>query len=294
MAELIEFTSFDEFLSYNEDFIKQQFYSHYYLIRMIEQVLNRQVDVYNSYNIVDGDNKRIMTLHVDGACLIYSNGWNDEMLNLLSEQIDLKKATVNFDFSGNRHLIKQLFQKQNEPFEIFKERLIYQCEELNEIPSDIGGQAELCTFRDFKRLKHLAYEYHLEEYGSKAFRDLNSISDLVEKGIRAETFYLYRDSGIICCMAQLFGKETGYPWIGGFVTEKGQRNKGYASAFLYDLTEMVFNEGFEKCGLVSDATNPASNKVFKRVGYVPIYEYISMHALNPSAYSATGFEVRPL
>ncbi len=285
LPEIIKFESLNEFLKYNKSVIDAHHYKHMYLIKLVEKIYQGEYEVFNMYNIIDKSGLSILCLHVTSHYLLYSFKWTDEMLELLSKQVDLKMATVRFDFTGNKELILQLFKKQNEPFEIFKERIAHQCEELNEITVDIEGSTELCTFKDFKRLTQLAYEYHLEEYGSHAFRDFNSVSNLIEKGIRAKTFYLYRDNGRICCMAQVFDKQSGYPLIGGLVTAKNERNKGYATAFLYDLTEMLFDEGFSKCGLVSDTSNPSSNKVFRRVGYIPLYEYISMHTLNPSAYA---------
>jgi predicted GNAT family acetyltransferase len=280
-AKLITFSTLGEFLRHNRRFIYDHYYQHFYLINIIEQVSSGELHAFRGYNIENEKGMMLFALHIEGFYLLYSFGWDNEMLALLSEQVDLKICTERFSFNGNRDLIQALFKKQNSPYEVFKERKIYKCESLNQLEAKVPGRLELCTFRDFKHLTNMAYQYHLEEYGGNAFRDLKSVSSLVEKGIRAGTFYLWRDGKQICCMAQVFNEDTGYPFIGGLFTSKEQRGKGYATAFVHGLTQDLFEDGFELAGLVSDVSNEASNKVFRKVGYIDIYDYVSLHTLNP-------------
>ncbi len=283
-VQLIEFETPKEFFDYNKEFIYKSYYEHFYLIKIIEQLKIGQHELINGYNVVNSSSDRILCLHIDGTYLLYSHKWNREMLELLSAQVDLKICTERFTFSGNKDLIMQLFNHQNSIYEVFKDRLIYECTVLQQITTSVEGDWELCTFRDFKKVSVMIYEYHLEEYGDKAFRDYKSVSKMVEGIIRNESFFLWRNGRNICCVGQLFNEETGYPFIGTLYTDRAHRNKGYATALVHALTESVMDDGLDRCGLVSDATNPSSNKVFQKVGYKPIYNYVSMHTLNPSKF----------
>jgi predicted GNAT family acetyltransferase len=49
---------------------------------------------------------------------------------------------------------------------------------------------------------------------------------------------------------------------------------GYAFSLLYVVTEGILKNRFKKCGLLSDATNPSSNRIFIKVGYKPIYYWV--------------------
>jgi predicted GNAT family acetyltransferase len=281
-VKVLNFDSPQHFFDHNKQFIYSSYYQHFYLIKISEQLYAGIHQLINAYNIVDNNGGNILCLHIDGAYMLYSDNWTADMLDLLSKQVDLKICTENFSFSGNKALIMQLFQQQNSTYKVFKNRVIYECVDLKNIKPVIGGDWELCTFRDFKRISQMIYQYHLEEYGDHAFRDYESVSKMVEGGIRSEAFFIWRDGRNICSVAQLFNEEAGYPFIGTLFTPINQRNKGYATALVYALTNLTMDEGFEKCGLVSDATNVSSNKVFQKVGYNPVYNYISMHTLNPS------------
>jgi predicted GNAT family acetyltransferase len=282
--QFLEFKTPGELFNYNREFIYHSYYEHFYLIKIIEQLESGQHDIINGYNIVGGDGDRILCLHIDGAYLLYSHKWNRDMLELLSAQVDLKICTEGFSFSGNKELIMELFNHQSSNYEIFKDRIIYECLTVQNAPTSIEGDWELCTFRDFKKVSMMIYEYHVEEYGDKAFRDYQSVKKMIEGVIRNESCFLWKNGKSICCVGQLFNEETGYPLIGTLYTDKAHRNKGYATALVHALTESVIDDGLERCGLVSDATNPSSNKVFQKVGYKPIYNYVSMHTLNPSKF----------
>ena len=80
-------------------------------------------------------------------------------------------------------------------------------------------------------------------------------------------------------MVQVINDKDEKPMIGNLFTKKGKRNKGFAYSLLYVVTEGLLKNGHEECGLLSDATNIASNKAFVNVGYKPIYSWASVHRL---------------
>jgi len=64
--------------------------------------------------------------------------------------------------------------------------------------------------------------------------------------------------------------------IGQFYTKPSYRGKGYGASLLRQLTNQLLATGHEKCGLIADTKNIPSNVVFKKVGYMPIYEQLSV------------------
>lgn len=56
-------------------------------------------------------------------------------------------------------------------------------------------------------------------------------------------------------------------------TPPGERGKGYASACVAALSQLMLNEGNEYCGLFTDLSNPVSNFIYKRMGYGPVCDF---------------------
>ena len=48
------------------------------------------------------------------------------------------------------------------------------------------------------------------------------------------------------------------------------RNKGYASACVAALSQLLLDEGYRYCFLFTDLANPTSNKIYRAVGYEPV------------------------
>jgi predicted GNAT family acetyltransferase len=94
--------------------------------------------------------------------------------------------------------------------------------------------------------------------------------------VEASIFFQWKDKGKICAVAQIIYNDDGAAFIGHLFTKKEYRNKGYAASILYAITKGLLEAGHKVCGLVSDSTNPASNKVFIKVGYIQIGEHIAV------------------
>jgi uncharacterized protein len=53
-------------------------------------------------------------------------------------------------------------------------------------------------------------------------------------------------------------------------TPPEHRNKGYASACVAALSQLLLEEGYRYCFLFTDLANPTSNHMYKAVGYEPV------------------------
>ncbi|MBY6037476.1 GNAT family N-acetyltransferase [Fictibacillus nanhaiensis] len=59
-------------------------------------------------------------------------------------------------------------------------------------------------------------------------------------------------------------------------TPKELRGKGYASTCVAALSEYLLQEGYEFCTLYTDLANPTSNKIYQKIGYAPVCDYIEL------------------
>jgi predicted GNAT family acetyltransferase len=53
-------------------------------------------------------------------------------------------------------------------------------------------------------------------------------------------------------------------------TPPQHRNRGYASACVAALSQLLLDEGYRYCFLFTDLANPTSNKIYRAVGYEPV------------------------
>ena len=53
-------------------------------------------------------------------------------------------------------------------------------------------------------------------------------------------------------------------------TPPEQRNKGYATSCVASLTKKLLSERYSFCSLFADQSNPTSNSIYAKIGYVPL------------------------
>ena len=61
--------------------------------------------------------------------------------------------------------------------------------------------------------------------------------------------------------------------ISGVYTPPSLRSRGFASAAVGTLTKQLLESGYNSCTLFTDLSNPTSNAIYQRIGYVPVTDY---------------------
>ncbi len=61
--------------------------------------------------------------------------------------------------------------------------------------------------------------------------------------------------------------------VGGVFTPPAKRNKGYASACVARLCQLLLDQGYERIVLFTDLSNPTSNAIYQRIGFKPVCDY---------------------
>lgn len=63
-------------------------------------------------------------------------------------------------------------------------------------------------------------------------------------------------------------------YIGLVYTPPAQRGKGYATACVHAFSRQLLTaQGYRYCGLFTDLSNPTSNHIYRKIGYMPLGEY---------------------
>ncbi|MDY7021492.1 MAG: GNAT family N-acetyltransferase [Cyanobacteriota bacterium] len=61
--------------------------------------------------------------------------------------------------------------------------------------------------------------------------------------------------------------------IGPVYTPPEYRNKGYASACVASLSQLLLDRGYSACYLYTNLANSTSNRIYKKIGYKPICDW---------------------
>jgi predicted GNAT family acetyltransferase len=56
-------------------------------------------------------------------------------------------------------------------------------------------------------------------------------------------------------------------------TPPDQRRKGYATACVAALSQIILDSGKDFCTLFTDLANPTSNDIYIKIGYVPLGDF---------------------
>ncbi|MDR3714024.1 MAG: GNAT family N-acetyltransferase [Puia sp.] len=273
MAEVITFPNYTAFYLQNIDALQDDYINHFYLIHLMDDVAEGKLGWRDFFNVVDDDGSQAIVLLVDERCLIFCERWNPAVIAAVSRKLHFEKFK-RFMFGGFKPFLQALFDSDGATFHIIKDRISYRCAQLSSAFTPVPGRLEMAHLSDLDELAQMSYEYSQEEYHGKG-RDYAHIRNIVQGGILQDNFYAWRDQGAICAIAQVIDSDGAPPFIGHLFTHKEKRNRGYAGSILQAITQGLLREGHEACGLVSDADNPASNKVFVKVGYVPIGTYVT-------------------
>lgn len=272
MTEVKNFEKAGEFFNYNHDFIYDNYLPHYNLIKTIERLRDKSLELIDAFNIV-GDDCYILSICTTSGWIILSDTWSDHGINLLFGRLNIKRFQ-NWTFGGQRKLLIDLFTRYSLNYVIEKDRLIYECKSATPLGNVSKGMAVTSTIDDWQRLTELTHAYSLEEWGEREGRGIDYVQNLVLGSIQNKTQVQWEDENVICSIAQVMNLENNFPMIGSLYTDKSMRNQGYATSLLYKVTDQLLKQGYESVGLLSDVTNPTTNKIFKLLGYQAVYEFI--------------------
>jgi len=144
-------------------------------------------------------------------------------------------------------------------------------EKINPLINRSHGKTRIATTSDFDLVKnwHREFDDDAHRAGKRTEEELNS---LVTNGIKKEMIFIFDDgSKPISLAANMRGtKDLGF--IAPVYTPKEYRGKGYASAIVTDLSQMILNK-FKKPALFTDLSNPTSNSIYQKIGFKAVSDF---------------------
>ena len=95
---------------------------------------------------------------------------------------------------------------------------------------------------------------------------VETAKQVVDSMIASQNVFLWKDEGEICSMAMIAHRGEHFTRINTVVTDRSKRGKGYAGMLVSEMCRNEQQNGNEIM-LYADADNPASNRLYQRIGF---------------------------
>ncbi|MCY3713458.1 MAG: GNAT family N-acetyltransferase [Gemmatimonadetes bacterium] len=98
--------------------------------------------------------------------------------------------------------------------------------------------------------------------------DRNAMKYIAERNL-----YIWEDDGPVSIARQSRAMKNGTN-VTMVYTPDALRNRGYATSCVYALTRKLLADRYSFCSLFTDLSNPASNRIYQKIGYVPLGDWL--------------------
>lgn len=99
--------------------------------------------------------------------------------------------------------------------------------------------------------------------------DLQSAKSHAERCIKGQELYIW-DRNEPVSIARKGRSTRNGTTISTVYTPPEHRNKGYATSCVWSLTQKMLTDRYSFCSLYTDLSNPTSNSIYSKIGYVPV------------------------
>ncbi len=154
-----------------------------------------------------------------------------------------------------------------QPYRISMRERIYRLDAVTPV-TGVPGTFRRATPADRPLLDDWIYGFYREALGTSE-RDSAErwVDDALTSPVRG--LYLWEDADPVALAG--YGGPTPHSMrIGPVYTPPEWRRKGYASACVAALSQLMLDEGRHFCTLFTDLSNPTSNHIYQTVGYRPV------------------------
>lgn len=279
MFEIIEYPKVQDFFNDNKAVIYKNRLAHYHLIKYFDELNAGNQSIYQAYNIMDRDGGNVIAVWGDSVYYLYGLKWSEAIIDGLLSKIEIDKYTKRFSFCGTHKLVLELFNKSGVEYQVYKERVLYECKSVDALNRQCYGSAFFSSLHNLETIAEMTYRYGIEEWGVREGRDLNHARQISYQSILQETSCHWESDGKIVVIATILDYDTELPIIGNLYTNPHERGNGYGKCLVHEITRQLTRNGNDKCGIVSDASDPITNRMFREIGYEEISRYISINTI---------------
>ena len=140
-----------------------------------------------------------------------------------------------------------------------------------------AGVLRLASMDDLPLMAQWIDAFSQEALGEPADRDKAKKS--AERFIADKQLYIWDCNGPVSIAKTTRPMRNGIS-VTAVYTPPEQRNKGYATSCVASLTKKLLSERYSFCSLFADQSNPTSNSIYAKIGYVPLGDALEIDFAN--------------
>ena len=104
--------------------------------------------------------------------------------------------------------------------------------------------------------------------------DVDSAKSNAQQYIKDRQLYIWDNGGPVSIATETRPTRNGTT-ISTVYTPPEYRGKGYATSCVWSLTKKLLSDRYSFCSLYTDLSNPTSNSIYTKIGYVPLGDALS-------------------
>ena len=176
----------------------------------------------------------------------------------------------------NCNLYHEIYQElTNKELYLKMDQRIYSCNKVTDYAMDLGT-IRSATKNDVNLLVEWGYDFTLDIDPHVKKED---IKKGIEQKVDNDVLFLLEVNNEIVSMAQRSRSLNQTESIGYVYTPPHHRRKGYASIIVTDVTKRILEDG-RIATLYTDLSNPTSNSIYMKIGYIPYCDSVMLNKEN--------------
>lgn len=262
----------NEFIKENKKLILEKEWLNNLMVGNLDDAINDGIDENWLLARVTNNEKTelIILLRRPWKLLLYSptDNKSDELYKFAAEEIykvDKNIPGVNTEKEIGKKFSEEYWKIAKKEWKLRFEMRILLLEKLAKAKLRDDVTYRKAEQRDKEILKGFSKEFHREALNEERSEELleESFNKNLEKG-----YYVLEKDGKIVAQTVSTRKLSKGKSVSGVFTPKEERCKGYAYNLIYRVSKEFLDNGAEYCVLFTDDTNPISNHVYEKIGYV--------------------------
>lgn len=187
----------------------------------------------------------------------------NEIVETISNMlIKTPKLIINGESTKISDILNKVSEKTSIPYTIKMTMNVYACHDNTsfEVKGEMIEPSKKYINDIARLIREMVHDSEKIDIGEK------SAYEWAKARKRADNLFLWNDEKIVA-MAMIAHKNDKYARINTVVTDRDYRGKGYAKMLITTITSQLLNKGITPM-LYADASNPTSNAVYLKSGYM--------------------------
>ena len=160
-------------------------------------------------------------------------------------------------------------------FEISMNQRIYELTSVNPNIKKLGN-IRLLVEKDMPYFPYWAEAFNSANIYGKTEMQIPQSADPYSYRLSTKKLYVLEDNGIPVSMAGFTREMQTAIGVAFVYTPPYWRGKGYATSCVAQISQIALDNGFTRCVLYTDLSNPTSNSIYQKIGYVPVCDSLML------------------